>query len=249
MAAETTQSGQAPSAGGETSAGAAPAKAGGLSSYLPLIIALVAMPLAAGTVVFFKTKGSKPSTPSSEGESAEDASSSHDAKTADAHAAPPAHGAAPAAGAHGNDKGKSPVKSGKRNTKLPVPLTREAVVYVERAKAGDADRIATLDMKGEPKDLAQSDKIVVNVAGTGGMRYVLARLSFISEWPDFLERLNENRERLIAVVSETLSSKTLEDLNKNNSRAFLKAELLGLLNQQLGSSMIQDVVIHEFVIQ
>lgn len=248
MAAETTQTGQAPSAGGETPAGAAPAKAGGLSSYLPLIIAIVVMPVAAYVTVLYKTKGSsKPSTTSHEGEPAEDAPASHEAKAPDAHAAPPAHGAA-AADAHGN-KGKTPVKTGKRNTKLPVPLTREAVVYVERAKAGDVDKISTLDMKGEPKDLAQSDKIVVNVAGTGGTRYVLARLSFVSEWPDFLERLNENRERLIAVVSETLSSKTLEDLNKNNSRAFLKAELLGLLNQQLGSTMIQDVVIHEFVIQ
>lgn len=241
MAAETTQSGQAPSAGGETSAGAAPAKAGGLSSYLPLIIALVVMPLAAWTAIWYKSKGSK--TSSHEGETTEEASSSHDAKAADAHGAP-------AADAHGGgkDKGKA-LPRGERNVKLPVPLTREAVTYVSPAKVGDVDRITTLDMKGEPKDLAQSDKIVVNVAGTGGTRYVLARLSFVSDHPKFLERLNENRERLIAVVSETLSSKTLEDLNKNNWRAFLKAELLGLLNQQLGSSMIQDVVIHEFVIQ
>jgi flagellar basal body-associated protein FliL len=235
--ADPTQPAQATPAG-ETPAESTPAKAGGLSSYLPLIIAIVVMPVAAYVTLTVKAKMAKKSTETTE--------ETHDEPTK--AEAKEAHG-----GGHGSSKEKkTTVLPGVRNNvKLPVPLTRDAVAYVEKDKdkPSDTAKIVTLDIKGETKDLAQSDKIVVNVAGTGGSRYLLVRISLVSDHPSFIERLNENRERLIDTASGTLQSKTLDDLNRPGYRSLLKSELQGLFNQQLGSAMIQEVLIHEFVIQ
>jgi flagellar basal body-associated protein FliL len=248
MAADTVQAGQAP-AGGETPAAeTTPAKAGGLSSYLPLIIAIVVMPVAAWVTITVKARMGKSSAGTTE------AAAEHEApaKAEDAHGKAPAkdaHGKAPAKDAHG--KATSSSKPGWRNVKLPVPLTRDAVMFVEKdtSKPGDTDKFVTLDIKGDPKELAQSDKIVVNIANTSGQRYVLVRISMISDHPEFVERLNENRERLIDTASGSLSSKTLEDLNKIGFKTLLKSELQSLFNQQLSSAIIQEVLLHEFVQQ
>lgn len=229
---------QTPAAGGEKSATteAAPAKAGGLSSYVPLIIAVVVMPVAAYVTISIKSKMS------SKG------SAAHTEEEAEPEAEKPkdSHGG----GGHGGSA-KPKIAKGTRNVKLAVPLTRDAIAFAPKDPDNprDVDKIVILDTKGETKDMAQSDKIVVNVANTGGGRYVLARLSFMSDHQEFLDRLNENRERLIDVAVGTLSNKTLEELNRPGYRTLLKSELRDLFNQQLGVTMIQEVVIHDLVIQ
>ncbi|MBM3832089.1 MAG: flagellar basal body-associated FliL family protein [Verrucomicrobia bacterium] len=244
---------QTPAAGGEKSATteAAPAKAGGLSSYVPLIIAVVVMPVAAYVTISIKSKmSSKGSAAHTEEEAEPEAEKPKDSHGGGGHGGSAKPKDSHGGGGHGGSA-KPKIAKGTRNVKLAVPLTRDAIAFAPKDPDNprDVDKIVILDTKGETKDMAQSDKIVVNVANTGGGRYVLARLSFMSDHQEFLDRLNENRERLIDVAVGTLSNKTLEELNRPGYRTLLKSELRDLFNQQLGVTMIQEVVIHDLVIQ
>jgi flagellar basal body-associated protein FliL len=247
MAAETAQQSEV-SPGGEASAGAAAApKAGGLKSYLPLIIAIVLMPVAAYvTMMVLKPNAEKGET-----------SAKPSAKPKDAHAQPVVAKDSHGGGGHGASKSGSHDAEGggasvdtKRPPRLPVPLTREVIGYKppDAKKENDFGKIVVLDIKGEPKDLAQPDKLVVNVANTGGRGYAVARFSVVGSDPDLIKKMNENRERLLDRATGTLSSKTMEEIEKPVFKNMLRAELLTLFSQTLGIS-IQEVIITDFATQ
>jgi beta-lactamase regulating signal transducer with metallopeptidase domain len=138
----------------------------------------------------------------------------------------------------------------KRNVKLPVPLTLELIHYApaDRAKGEETDKFGILDVNGETRRVAQSDKIVVNIFGAP-QRFALARISLLSDKENFIQLLNEKRERLIETASGVLAAKTLDDLNKAGFRTILKSELQTLFNQILGEAVVQEVLLHEFVQQ
>ncbi len=245
MADETPQQAPAQAGGGASGGEQTPASkpSGGLGSYLPLVIILVLMPALAWVTMEFKSRMDKKraGSPAPEEEHAESA------KTEKKEAAKPesSHGAAK------DEKGKKNGKKGKRDTKIPIPLTRDAVAYhvKDDAKEGDFDKIVVLDLKGEPREEAKSDKIVVNIANTGGSRFAVARLSMVGEHGDLVERINQNRERLLDRASGLLSSHTPEDIEKPGFRNILRSELLAEFNEILGRGTIQEVLITEFIIQ
>lgn len=245
--ADTPQPAPTPEGGGTPDAEQDSAKGGALAKFLPLIIAAVLMPVAAWVTLEIKSrmdkKGSAPADHAEEqvAEKAEE----------DSHG-----GGGHGGGGHGDEKApkKSKHPSGWRNTKIPIPLTREAVAFKaaeepDRDKPADFDKYVVLDLKGETRDTAQADKIVVNIANTRGERFAVARLSVIGEHPELIRRMNENRERLIDVAAGTLSSKTLDDIEKPGFRNILRAELVALFNQILGPGTIQEVVITEWITQ
>jgi flagellar basal body-associated protein FliL len=232
--------------GGESGqpAPAAPSGGGGIATYLPLIIVLVLTPLLAiGTIQlkswWDKKKGSAPA------EEHAEASKEHEEAPKKAEAS---HG-----GGHGaaSEKGAKKAKSTGRNTKLPIPLTRDAVAYNPKdpAKEGDTDKYVLLDLKGEPRDEAKSDKIVVNLAGTSATRFAVARVSMVGEHSELVERVNFNRERLLDVASGALSSLTLDDVEKPGFRNLLRQQFLALFNDIMGRGTIQEVIITEFIVQ
>lgn len=98
-------------------------------------------------------------------------------------------------------------------------------------------------------DVAQSDKIIVNLNGKDRNRFLLVRISLVSRQDGFVARLNESRERLFDVAVGSLSAKALEDLNRTGFRTLLKSELRDLFNHMFGETAIQEVVIHDMVIQ
>lgn len=246
MADETPEQAPAPAAGGGAGEGgaahdAAPAAGGGgIKAFLPLIIVLVLTPaLAIGTIqiksMFDKKKAAAPTEEQAEAEKGKEEAPKKEA-----------------AGGHGESKEK-PKKKGKvsRNTKIPIPLTRESVAYhfKDADKEADVDKFVLLDLKGEPRDEAKSDKILANIANTQGTRFAVARFSLMGEHAELVERVNMNHERLLDVASGTLSSKSLDDIEKPGFRNLLRQELRALFDDILGRGTIQEVVITEFVIQ
>lgn len=241
MAADTNQQTSSPTTGeGGGEPAAQKSRGGGFAAYLPLVLAIVIMPTSAWFIIDFKVnKAGKKSAGAETDEHAEPAKGEESSSS---------HGGGAHGGAKGKDKGKSTKKE--RNTKLPIPLTRNAITFIQKDpdKEGDFDKIVVSDHKGETKDLAQAENIVVNAANSPG-HYVVAQFSVLGDHPELITRLNENRERLIDIAIGTLSSKSLDEIEKPGFRNILRSELLALFNQVLGSGTLQDIVITKFVTQ
>jgi flagellar basal body-associated protein FliL len=236
--------------GGE--AAAAPKAKGGLASYLPLIIVIVLMPVAAWVTLTIKAKMEK--APADEPKEEESGQAASKEEVQEKPASSSAHGGSASSGAHGGGSSKGARASRNRDPELPVPLTREIVAWqparaADPSKPDDVEKIVSLDSKGEPKDVAQADKIVVNVARSNGRAYAVGRFSLKGPGEKFVQQVNLNRERLLDVVTGTLSSKTLEEFETPGFKNLLRAELMALFNQVLGGNAVTEVVITELVTQ
>ncbi len=92
-------------------------------------------------------------------------------------------------------------------------------------------------------------KLLVNVAGTMGARYLLVSLSVAGTSPDFKEKMAEHDAQLRDMASGALATKTLADLEKPGERNLIRTELMTGFNNILGDSMVQDIYFTEFAIQ
>lgn len=102
---------------------------------------------------------------------------------------------------------------------------------------------------GGHKETVPMSKLLVNVAGTMGQRYLLVSLSLVSSEPAIKEKLKEHDAQLRDMACGALATKTLADLEKPGSRNLIRAELMSGFNNILGSSMIQEIYMTEFAIQ
>lgn len=93
------------------------------------------------------------------------------------------------------------------------------------------------------------NKLLVNVAGTMGARYLLVSLSVVGSGTDFKDRMQEHDAQLRDAASSVLGTKTLTDLEKPGERNLIRNELISSFNTVLGDSVIQDIYIPEFAIQ
>jgi flagellar FliL protein len=176
------------------SAPAAPGPSGGLKAWLPLIIAVVTMPLLAFVTTRFILL------PKLE----------HAINQPKSGAATetPAESAAPA----GTKDGKG-VPAGK--AKITVPMS----------------------------------KLLVNVAGTMGTRYLMTSVTLVGSTPDFKAKIEENKDQLMDLATGALCTKTISDLEKPGARNQIRSELLTVMNNALGGSTIQEIYITELAIQ
>ncbi len=174
---------------------AAPRSAGGLKAWLPLIVAVLAMPgLAFVTTRFvILPRMARALSASTSSAPAEPASSSS--------------GAAPASD---SDKSGTP-----GNVKVTVPM----------------------------------NKLLVNVAGTMGTRYLMTSVTLVGNTADFKDKIENNKDQLMDLATGALSSKTIADLEKPGARNVIRSELLTVLNNALGGPVIQEIYITELAIQ
>jgi flagellar FliL protein len=93
------------------------------------------------------------------------------------------------------------------------------------------------------------DKILVNVAGTMGSRYLLTSLTLAGSAPDFEETVKAHQAQLIDLAAGILSSKSVADLERPDARSVVRSELLTVFNNALGAGTVQDVYLTEFAIQ
>ena len=92
-------------------------------------------------------------------------------------------------------------------------------------------------------------KPTFNVSGSLGTRLLLTSLTLAGNGGDFKTKVEDNNDQLRDIASTILSSKTIADLEKPESRNLIRAELLSQFNAALGNGFIQEIFITEFAIQ
>ncbi|HLP77757.1 MAG TPA: flagellar basal body-associated FliL family protein, partial [Candidatus Paceibacterota bacterium] len=92
----------------------------------------------------------------------------------------------------------------------------------EHGKKGEA--------AGGKKESVTMNKLLVNVAGTMGQRYLLVSVSVVGSDPAFKEKMQENEPQLRDMACGTLRLKTLADLEKSSSQNLIRTELISGFN-------------------
>jgi flagellar FliL protein len=93
------------------------------------------------------------------------------------------------------------------------------------------------------------NKLLVNVAGTMGTRYLMTSVTLVGNTADFKDRIENNKDQLMDLATGALCSKTIADLEKPGARNVIRSELMTVLNNALGGPVIQEIYITELAIQ
>jgi flagellar FliL protein len=99
------------------------------------------------------------------------------------------------------------------------------------------------------KETIPMTKLLVNVAGTMGARYLLVSLSVVGSSADFKAQMEEHDAQLRDMAQSALSTKTLADLEKPGARNMIRNELLSGFNNILGDGTVEEIYFPEFAIQ
>ena len=116
------------------------------------------------------------------------------------------------------------------------------------AKKPDAGEKGKAGGKGK-KQTAQLSKMIVNVAGTAGTRYLMSSITIVGTHADLKGLIEENKDQLLDLANSALASKTISDLEKPGSRNQLRSELMSIFNNALGGTIVQEIYFTEFAIQ
>lgn len=127
---------------------------------------------------------------------------------------------------------------GLRPAAAPGPETSEG----ESGKAG-APRA------GGAAETVTLTKLIVNVSGTMGSRYLLTSLTLVGGGAGFKEKVEKNDAKLRDLACGLLSTKTISDLEKPGARNLVRSELLAGFNHILGAGTVQELYLTEFAIQ
>jgi flagellar FliL protein len=104
-------------------------------------------------------------------------------------------------------------------------------------------------LEGTIKVTVPLSKILVNVAGTMGTRYLMTSVTLVGTDPNLKDKIDQNKDQLLDLATGTLSTKTISDLEKPGARNVIRAELLEVFNNALGSPLIKEIYITELAVQ
>ena len=195
-----------------------------------------------------------------------------------AEAPKPADGAAPAAGGGMKamlplilNVVLMPVMAYVRTVLVLLPKINSAGVAVhakteggEAAEGGHGEAAPAAGGHGEPaKDekggkhgggggktaVPLSAKVLVNVSGTAGTRYLLAQLTLVGTHAELKDNVEKSDAQLRDVASSVLSTKTIADLDKPGSRNLIRTELISAFNGVLGEGRVKEIYFTDFAIQ
>ncbi|HZR19046.1 MAG TPA: flagellar basal body-associated FliL family protein [Verrucomicrobiae bacterium] len=93
------------------------------------------------------------------------------------------------------------------------------------------------------------NKLLVNVAGTMGARYLLVSLALSGGDADFKAKVAAHDPQLRDFACGVLATKTIADLEKPGARNAIRSELMSGFNNILGSALVQEIYLTEFAIQ
>ncbi|HUA39693.1 MAG TPA: flagellar basal body-associated FliL family protein [Candidatus Sulfopaludibacter sp.] len=129
-----------------------------------------------------------------------------------------------------------------------LPQIRQGLGITAPLKLAAESKSKKENSKAKPITVTMS-KILVNVAGTMGARYLLVSLAAAGTDVDFKDKMQANDAQLRDIAGSTLSTKTLADLEKPGERNLIRNELITGFNNILGDSTVQDIYFTEFAIQ
>jgi flagellar FliL protein len=93
------------------------------------------------------------------------------------------------------------------------------------------------------------NKLLVNVAGTLGSRYLLTSVTIMGSGSEFKRRITDKEPQLRDVATSILAAKTIADIEKPGARNVIRGELLAAINAVLGDPGAQEIYFTEFAIQ
>lgn len=117
----------------------------------------------------------------------------------------------------------------------------------KEAKPGGKEAAAT--SKSGPRVTYQLNKVLVNVAGSAGARYLIANYTLVGSSADFKTKLDERKDQLLDVAIGVMGTKTIADLEKPGARNLIRNELMSAWNNALGGNVVKEIYITEFAIQ
>ena len=103
--------------------------------------------------------------------------------------------------------------------------------------------------KGKKKQNVQISKVIVNVSGSMGTRYLMTSFTLVGTHNDFENLIEENKDQLLDLANTVMASKTISDLEKPGSRNQIRAELISIFNNALGGNLVQEIYFTEFAVQ
>lgn len=92
-------------------------------------------------------------------------------------------------------------------------------------------------------------KVLVNVSGTAGTRYLLASLTLVGTSEELKEQVEKSDAQLRDIASSVLATKTIADLDKPGARNLIRTELISAFNGVLGDGRVKEIYFTEFAIQ
>ena len=129
-----------------------------------------------------------------------------------------------------------------------VPQLQKGLGIKDTAEGGSAAK--GKGAAGEKKISVQLSKLLVNIAGTMGSRYLLVSVTVVGNGGEpFKAKMTENDAQLRDMAMGVLSVKTLADLEKPGSRNLIRTELINGFNNVLGENSVAEIYITEFGIQ
>ena len=117
------------------------------------------------------------------------------------------------------------------------------------AKGQSSAHAGTTSAGKEKISVPLGAKVLVNVAGTMGTRYLLANLTLVGTSSDLKELVEKNDAELRDAAAGALSVKTIADLEKPGARNLIRTELISIFNNILGQGVVNDLYLTEFAIQ
>ena len=137
--------------------------------------------------------------------------------------------------------------------KLQHEAGQESPAATAAEPAAESSTPATTDEAkpgtGKLKVMVPMSKMLVNVSGTMGTRYLMTSVTLVGNTADFKSKIEDNKDQLMDLATGTLSSKTIADLEKPGARNVIRSELMTVINNALGGPLVQEVYITELAIQ
>ena len=126
---------------------------------------------------------------------------------------------------------------------------RPGVAQETTAESGTGAKSGGKAASDKLKVTVSLNKMLVNVAGTMGTRYLMTSVTLVGNTPEFTSKIEENKDQLMDLATGTLSGKTISDLEKPGARNVIRAELMTVFNNALGGPLVQEIYITEMAIQ
>ena len=120
-----------------------------------------------------------------------------------------------------------------------APAAAAAPAHGAAGKAGGKSKV-TVPLGG---------KVLVNVSGTAGTRYLVTTMSLVGKNADLKTKVEANDSQLRDAAMNILGGKTINDLEKPGMRNIIRSELVSAFNDIVGKEAVSDIYFTEFAIQ
>ena len=115
---------------------------------------------------------------------------------------------------------------------------------------GEGGEKSKKEPAGAKRETVIFNKLLVNVSGTMGARFLQVSLSISGTGgEEYKKKMEEHDAQLKDMATSALALKTIADLEKPNARNLIRTELITGFNNILGDAMVQEIYFTDFAIQ